>query len=243
MERKPWTITSAKFLSEAQIKQLLEHITKGRDLALARGNSPQRVKDYYIVRTLIETGLRVAEFCAAKNQDFHGLKLVVPSGKGAKPRTVILTRKTGSLLKEWIQIKKKYNWDSEALFPSRYGSHYTTRAIQKAIKRIFASCDLPRHFSCHSLRHTYCSMLLATGKVGLATVKENMGHHSISVTDLYSHAIADLAEIELYPSSSSEKVEKCELETKTSAKKPKDIVKQILRNTNLRNVSHKRRKP
>jgi integrase len=52
---------------------------------------------------------------------------------------------------------------------------------QIAFKRVLKAAELPGHFSCHSLRHTYASMLLAAG-VSPAYVQEQLGHASIELT-------------------------------------------------------------
>ncbi len=236
-QKKRWTVTSDKFLSLEQIDNLNTHTLNRRDLAIARGTDTQAIRDYYAVRVLLESGLRVFEFCALINSDFNGLKIAVRQGKGGKPRTVLLTRATANLLKEWQSVKGKLRHDlapSAPLFPSRFGMSYTTRGVQKRIKLIFAALGFPAHLSVHSLRHTYCSLLLVTGKVGLGMVRDNMGHHSIAVTNLYSHSVGDLSAVELYPSSSSEKTVFCELHEEDSQKKPKSSVKDFLRNTNFR---------
>jgi len=52
---------------------------------------------------------------------------------------------------------------------------------QKAFERVLKAAGLPGHFSCHSLRHTYASLLLADG-VSPAYVQEQLGHASIELT-------------------------------------------------------------
>ena len=230
-------VTADKFLGSDQIERLLQYLLTHRDLAFARNDNSQSIRDYYAVRTLLESGLRVFEFCALKNSDFGGLKMVVHRGKGNKPRTVLLTRSTANMLKEWLEIKVTLGFSTESLeplFPSRYGTPYTTRGMQKRVKGIFAELAFPEHLSVHSLRHTYCSLLLASRKVGLATVKENLGHHSIAVTNLYAHAVDDLSEIELYSVPSSEKAGLSELRSKLLRKKANHSVNAFLRNMNFK---------
>jgi integrase/recombinase XerD len=231
-----WQITSDKFLSLEQIERLKNHLINQRDLAIARGTD-QAIRDHYAIMALLESGLRVFEFCALVNGDFQGLKLLVRRGKGNKPRTVLLTRATSLMLKEWIAVKARLGHSLEhgaPLFPSRYGTTYSTRGMQKRVKLIFSALAFPVHLSVHSLRHTYCSLLLASGKVGLATVKENLGHHSIAVTNLYAHAVGDLSEVNLYPKPSSQKAVFSELEATSKAKKTNSSVNTFLRNVNFK---------
>ena len=239
--QKRWLVTSDKFLSLDQIDRLKAHLLSQRDLAIARGTD-QGIRDHYALLTLLESGLRVFEFVALQNRDFGGQKLVVRNGKGRKPRTVLLTKGTSNLLREWASVKVQLGHSPEPeapLFPSRYGTTYTTRGMQLRVKLIFKQLGLPVNLSVHSLRHTYCSLLLSSGKVSLATVKENLGHHSIAVTNLYAHAVGDLSGIELYPAPTSEKAEFPEVPTTTSKKKPKNIVEAFLSNVKFEKGSRK----
>jgi len=56
--------------------------------------------------------------------------------------------------------------------------HVTAEA---GFKRALKGAGLPHHFSPHSLRHTYASVLLASG-VSPAYVQEQLGHSSIELT-------------------------------------------------------------
>jgi integrase-like protein len=68
----------------------------------------------------------------------------------------------------------------EWVFPAANGPvpHVTA---EDAFKRALRAARLPEHFSPHSLRHTYASLLLADG-VSPAYVQEQLGHASIDLT-------------------------------------------------------------
>lgn len=234
-ESRTWTITPDKFLTLEQVNSLINVLSERRDLALARNAHKQEIEDYYIIKVLLETGLRVFEFCDLQIRDLSGLRLAVRRGKGSKPRTVLLTRSTHSCIQEWLQIRSSLGFtsvDDTPLFPGPRGKRLTTRAIQKRVKQAFTRAGLPSHLSTHSLRHTYCSLLIATGKVGLATVRSNMGHSSLSITDLYSHAVGSIEDVELISEKSSYNNGKEELSKKVSRKKPNSPVRSFLRNAN-----------
>ena len=81
------------------IEQLLKHLTEQRDLAIARGcRNLQPIRDYYLIRVMLETGVRVQECCDLVDSDFSGHKLIVRCGKGGKSRTILLTRATANLI-------------------------------------------------------------------------------------------------------------------------------------------------
>ncbi len=203
MKKRAWIITPDKFLTKDQIQALLNHLNELRTTGLKNGDA-EPVKSYYMVRILLESGLRVAEFCDLRVSDLIEDKLMVRNGKGDKPRTVLLTASSARIIREWTSIQAKSKLPKseasdadEPIFRSSRLGKYSTRAIQKRVKRIFKHLGLPPRLNCHSLRHTYCSMLIES-KVSLTTVKENMGHSSLTTTNLYSHSLGNLSEVNLY---------------------------------------------
>ena len=235
MKSKKWTITADKFLTQEQISTLIRYTTDQRDLAFARNRSPISIGDFYTIRILLETGVRVQEFCDLDDGDLRGNKLTVRHGKGDKPRTILLTRGTAKVILEWIAIKPSLGFHSATdapLVPNRYNCRYVTRGVQKRVKRVFKAAGLPECLHTHSLRHSYCSMLLSSGKVGLPTARENMGHSSLSVTNLYSHAVDNLDDVELFKTVGSENKGKYEPKELGRSKKTNDLVSHLLRKAN-----------
>ncbi|MBK8201523.1 MAG: tyrosine-type recombinase/integrase [Bdellovibrionales bacterium] len=228
-ENTRWSITANKFLSTEQVKILLEYLTQQRDLAIARGNHAQGIRDYYAIRFLLESGLREFEFCALVNADFVGHKVIVKRGKGGKPRTVLVTKATALMVNEWRSVMGKLGLSDDPtapLFPSRYGRAYSTRGIRQRIKDIFRALKFPENLSGHSLRHTNCSLLMEA-KVGLPRIRDNLGHHSISITDLYSHALGNIEDVDIYGSDAAN-TEKSALETKSNRVSKRNPVQQFV---------------
>ena len=191
--KKPWVITPDKFLSQEQVAALLIHLERERDAAITRGKFTP-IKVHYMFRGLLESGARCFEFCALKNKDFVGQRLVIRNGKGNKPRTILLTKAGAACIKEWLSIKAQVNLslDPEApLFPSHRLKHYSTRGLRKIVKTVFATLQFPTQLSVHALRHTNASLLLEAD-TPLPRVRDNLGHSSLVVTDKYSHAIGEL---------------------------------------------------
>lgn len=65
------------------------------------------VRDYYLLRTMLETGLRVFEIAALRVSDFRSGALIVRSGKGGKKRNVLLAKSTQKMLAEFVKLKGK----------------------------------------------------------------------------------------------------------------------------------------
>jgi site-specific recombinase XerD len=207
---KPWTVTRDKFLGMNDVAKLYRALEDAKDLAIARRSFLNHVRDYFIIRTLLETGLRVFELCALRLEDFHQNCLIVRNGKGGKARNVLLTMETQKLLREFIRLKRSVLKEpvhpQSHFFLSERGS-YSTRGVRRRVKHWYEHCGLNQNLSTHSTRHTYISNLLASG-VDLETVRHNAGHSTLSVTSIYSHLVKeDLNGIQLYPSAMNQKAD------------------------------------
>jgi integrase len=67
------------------------------------------------------------------------------------------------------------------VFPSLEGSPLDRANVEKAFKRALKGGGLPSHFTPHSLRHTFASLMLQDG-VSPVYVQELLGHSSIKLT-------------------------------------------------------------
>lgn len=202
--RRTWTISQDLLLSQDEITKLYQQLLDAKDLAIQRKRNLSHIRDYFILRTLLETGVRVFELINIKIEDIRGRSLVIQRGKCHKKRNILLTSQTQRLLKEFLDIKKKALKEpvsnNEYLFLSERGAPYSTRGVRKRVKLWFNRCGFSDHLSCHSCRHTYISHLLASG-TNVVLVRDNAGHSSLAVTNTYSHVVkSDLDELELYSS-------------------------------------------
>jgi len=202
-----WTITREKLLSREQVNSLYRKLEDTKDLSIQRRVNHVYVRDYYILRTLLETGLRVFELVTLKVFDLVGNSLIVRHGKGNKRRNIILTTSTKRMLRDFIDIKSKVLNepidDASFLFLSERKSPYTTRGIRRRVKYWFKRMGFSPSLSVHSCRHTYISNLMASG-VDLVTIRNNAGHSSIAVTDIYLHVVRDgLGDLDIYANNSS----------------------------------------
>jgi site-specific recombinase XerD len=204
-----WTITKDKFLTADEVQRLLSALRDAKDLAIQRHTFYCHVRDFYILRTLLESGLRCFELSALKVGDFRAGSLIVQRGKGGKRRNVLLTKDTQKMLNEFIKVKAKVLQErvepADDLFISERGRRYSTRGIRKRVKHWFTKVGISDDLSVHSCRHSFVSHSLAAG-VDMVTVRDNAGHSSLAVTSIYSHSVKnDLGDFELYSSEKSRK--------------------------------------
>jgi integrase-like protein len=67
------------------------------------------------------------------------------------------------------------------LFVTKEGTLVDPANVRRAMLRVLKAAKLPLHFTPHSLRHTYASILLADG-VSPVYVQEQLGHARIELT-------------------------------------------------------------
>lgn len=207
--RTPWIITKDRFLTKNEVSCLYTTLETARDSALSKGLKAAVIRDAFVLRLLLETGLRVSEAVALRVSDLRGGALTVRRGKGGKPRSILLTDTTEKLIVDYLITKTKHLKEpinsEDFLILSERMQPFTTRGVRKRVKHWFKICGLPLHLSCHSARHTYISFLIAAG-VDLPTVRNNAGHSSLAVTSIYSHCVRDgLGISDLYSSASAGK--------------------------------------
>jgi integrase len=82
-----------------------------------------------------------------------------------------------------------YRADLDLIFANPDGTPFKPDSLSAAVSLLFRRLKLPKGASLHSLRHSHCSHLLASG-VPLPAVSARLGHGSIRTTqEIYSHMI------------------------------------------------------
>ena len=194
---KNYRITRDMFFSESQTKQLLTICRKR-----AR-RKPERTKRIWLVRHMLvclalNSGLRVSELADLCIGDLFLKRsehyLIVQHGKGGKRRDVYLDSLLTKQLRQFI--KQKENWGEDVsldapLFVGRGGNHYTTTALNLSMKQAIKAAKLPSHYSIHSCRHTYATMLLAKTS-NIRFVQKQLGHASINMTTHYADVLPEM---------------------------------------------------
>jgi integrase len=154
----------------------------------------------------LRTGMRLGELLALEwgDIDFRGGFIEVRRGyvrgqittpKNGKTRRIDMSRQLSDTLKALLVERKKEvlakGWGEvpEQVFVNEQGgiiheANLRNRVFFKAL----AKAGL-RRIRIHDLRHSFASLLIQNGE-SLAYVKEQLGHHSISITvDIYGHLV------------------------------------------------------
>lgn len=171
-EKKP------SFLSLAEVHELLELPDKEDDLG---------ARDLAILELLYDTGIRLSELTNinVNDLDLKKMKLKV-LGKGEKERIVPFGKYATDSLRNYLEHRQNLlNNETQALFLNNNGKRISPRGVQKRVKKYLGEVS-DRDLSVHSIRHTFATHLLDQG-ADLLTVKELLGHVSLSTTQTYTH--------------------------------------------------------
>ena len=128
-----------KYLSDAQLKKLRQHVKGKADLARMRGGS-RGVIDELIVEMFIGTGLRASELCDLNIGDLpvkHGKDCIwVRDGKGKVSRTVDISEKIKKRLERFLKLYRKGAKANSPLLVSERGGRIIYRSVYAKVKRI-----------------------------------------------------------------------------------------------------------
>lgn len=140
------------------------------------------------IALLYSSGLRVSELCRLHCGDIHASKncIYVSRSKNRSDRFAVLSVKALEILTSYIRSgypgAKKDSW----LFPGQKpDSHISTQSVYATLKKqLHALGWQEKGFNCHSLRHGFGLHLYEAG-TDIISIKEAMGHKSLSSTEVY----------------------------------------------------------
>jgi len=142
-------------------------------LDAARVSGP---RDYLIIKTLWETGMRASELLALTPSDIEQKHevITITNGKGGKERRVLVKSETVEGL--FSYASQKGIGDGAKLFPLK------RRQLYNIIKKYGALAGVTVHP--HTLRHSF-AINLVRHNTDIRRVQMLLGHSSLNVTSVY----------------------------------------------------------
>ena len=177
------------FLTIKEIQNLLDY---------PYGDSIKDIRDRLVLELFYSTGIRISELVQIKINDIDfSNKLIKIKGKGNKERFVIFGGCMMSILNTYIKkrdMEEKFK-NSNFLFPGHLNKNnldvpISTRTIFSIVKKYIKKISNNEKLSPHSIRHSFATHLLDSG-ANVMSVKELLGHASLSSTQIYTHVKID----------------------------------------------------
>ena len=186
-----WILTPDKFLDQDEVQKLRKVCKDASDLARSKRRI-KPIRDWMIIDLALQAGLRVGEISNLEIKDLFIDKghshVHIRQGKGNKSRLITIGELLRNHLRRYLKERKL---KSQNLFISERSDKMTTSAIQKVVKKEMKLAGLPAHYSIHSLRHTYATLLYRSSGNNLRLVQQQLGHSSIQTTTVYANVLAE----------------------------------------------------
>ena len=151
-------------------------------------NSIDNPKHKAEIALLYSSGIRVSELCRLHCKDILRPKkcIYVSRSKNRSDRYAILSDKACKLLIAYVRSAYHGAKPEDWLFPGqKAGAFISTETVRKVFSDALDRTGMANYgFTLHSLRHAFGLHLYEAG-VDLISIKEAMGHKSLSSTTVY----------------------------------------------------------
>lgn len=143
------------------------------------------VRDLAIIELFYATGMRLDELVKSNLADYdrENQRMLV-TGKGSKQRYVFLNESAKAALERYLQCRPKTK--TQAIFLNRFSQRFSRRGVEIMLDKVIDEAGILHHASPHTLRHTFATHMLEGGS-DLMTIKELLGHESLSTTQIYTN--------------------------------------------------------
>lgn len=153
-----------------------------------RPDDADTVRNALIIEVLYALGIRRAELVAISDPDISiSAAEIKITGKRSKQRVVPLPPQLLERIEEWRRLRDSLWPDLPSPAPLfvANGKRISARQVYTIVNKELEGTDARRK-SPHALRHTFATTMLNEG-ADINTVKEFLGHASLSTTQIYTH--------------------------------------------------------
>ena len=152
----------------------------------------QGVRDRMILLTFYSTGIRLSELVGLeeKDVDLDQMQLKV-TGKRNKQRIIPYGDEYGDSLRHYLSERNAFeklhvSTDKSLFLDERSGQRISPVKVRGIVKKYLSMVTTQQRNSPHVLRHTFATAML-NHNADLQSVKELLGHESLSTTEIYTH--------------------------------------------------------
>lgn len=164
-----------QFLSDDEFKKLMD----GMDLSKLH-----EYRDFMIIRTLLDTGMRIGECLSIQVEDLdlkdNVIFLHAENTKGKQSRYVFFSPKLATELKRWLKYKDRY-LETNLLFPTTRASAMQVNNFESNLRKYAKRVGL-KDVHPHCFRNNFSKRFLMNGG-NIYVLSQILGHSSVQVTE------------------------------------------------------------
>lgn len=156
------------------------------------GEDYQGCRDRMILLTFYTTGIRLSELVGLRlrDVDLDQMQLKV-TGKRNKQRIIPYGDELGDSLRYYLDqrevlAKEKPTGDESLYLDEKTGMQMKPAKVRSIVKHYLSMVTTQQRNSPHVLRHSFATAML-NHQADLQSVKELLGHESLSTTEIYTH--------------------------------------------------------
>lgn len=154
-------------------------------------------RDKAIMLTLLDTGIRSFELCALNIGDLDQITgtIVIRKGKGRKPRTVFIGKKTRKVIRTYLKERTGYFWNNKsgndccALFLNRDNERLTYSSLDNILDQRCKQIGIPKQ-KLHAFRRTFVIKMIRA-EVDIIRLMALTGHADTQVLVRYAKTNTD----------------------------------------------------
>lgn len=156
------------------------------------GKSNTAVRNYAIIATLWQSGLRIDELLELQLEDFDldGRRIHVRHGKNDKSRRVVVGDRAVSSTRRWVERRARLGIESGTpLYCTLGGKKIKYPYIRQMLNRLASAAGTPTRIHAHGFRHTFASNLAKQG-ADPHVIQRMLGHDNLNTTSIYLEGIS-----------------------------------------------------
>lgn len=147
------------------------------------------IRDKLIIEMFYFTGMRLSELICLRDKDIYRTDLLLKvKGKRNKERLIPFEKSFSDAIERYFneRNKKFIDKNNDYFFVTGKGEKMYPKAVYNLVNQHLEHVSTNLKRSPHVLRHSFATAMLENG-CDLASIKELLGHSSLSATQVYTH--------------------------------------------------------
>lgn len=167
------------FINETEVTQLFSQVIFDDDF--------EGFRDRLVLELFYLSGMRLSELVNLKMNDINTYNLTVKVlGKRNKERIIPITQQFVDNYKKYLNYREEISPKSNYIFLTEKGDKIYEKLVYRLVNKYLSLVTTADKKSPHVIRHTFATHMLNNG-ADLNTIKEILGHASLSATQVYTH--------------------------------------------------------